>query len=799
MARDHSHNGEMNPDGIAPNGKSAGGSAPPGDPYYPAQQSSGKERFEESVDLLYRRKWTMLLTLLVVLAAVAAYIFVREPVYQARSIVRLELSAPSAEGNEEGSVVEEAPFATNERSLSAELFLLRITDALHQRVLHRLESTQVDTSGEVVYRSNGHVEFQVADNAANAIMVVGTSEDPQDATLLANLYAEEYVQLTRQASRAHLSAIRNLLEEQEAEWRVKLTQIEERIEAFKMEEGISELGQKSTTLVSQISNLELQRNNARLEKETRRARLQSLMQELSALDAQLANQITSDSEQRLRTLQEEVAALRAEKDQTERRYPNPEDRKAQVRAKLRQLNQRIKEAQQETDRLATHIIAQGSSSVGGTGAGAALARASDLRRMIQQERAGIEALENGLRDVEDRLSRFNAEIRAVPEKARGLAQLERTRQYREQMFQSVALRLREARIAEASEPGYAHILRRARVPEEPISAGALRVGLLGLFFGLSMSLGLAFLRDKLDKRLYKPEQVREQVANLIGLVPNMRPLIKEDHRGAAFVEQDGHRFATSLVTLLNPMASIAEAYRRLQTRIQHGGHNNSPQVLLITSPGMAEGKSTTAANLAVAAVQAGLSTLLIDADLRRPQVHTLLGLQHDRPNLAGLLVGEATFDFEATKTVVDGLHVLTAWDPEAHSGEVVSNPVGLLESARMKALVTYMRSVFDLVIIDTPPLLAATDAAVLSTQCDTTLLVVRAGKTREDELSYAIEELEEVGASIAGVVLNAFDVSNAYGHKYKFQNYTKYGQYSKYGYYSYGMSERTSPFQKTDA
>lgn len=740
--------------------------------------------------MLYRRRWIMLLTFLAVVALTTLYILLREPVYQTQSIVRVELNAQPPGENEEVPVAESDPFATNERPLSAELFFLQSSDAIHERVTERLQEMQADTSGEDRTLPKEHVEFGVADNAANAITIVGTSVNPEEATLLANLYAEEYVQLTRQANRAHLTATRELLEEQEARRREELSQVEARVEEFMREKGKAGLDREGKTLVSQIANLEVQRDDARLELQTRQARVQSLVQEVKALDAQLTSRIASDAEQRLKALREEIAALRAEREQTERRYPNAGERDERVRAKLQQLDRRIEMARKEADQLAQQVLDQGSAVVGGTGAGAALSRAAELRREIQQQRAGIEALENRLQGIEERLTKYNAELRTIPEQSRELAQLERRRQYAEQTFQSVAGRLQETRVAEESEPGYAHILRKANVPEEPVNASSVHILLLGAFFGLSLSLSLAFLRDKLDKRLYKPEHLREQGYHVIATVPNMQPLIQEDHGGAVSMEQGGQQYATSLVALFNPMSSVAEAYRHLRTNIQHGRFTHSVQVLLMTSPGAGEGKSTTAANLAIAMARAGRRTILLDADLRRPQVHKLLGLQHDRPGVVEMLYSEGAFDFESTKTVIDNLNVLPAWNPQVRSSESVGNPAELLESAQLKERMAEMRSQFDTIIIDTPPLLAATDAAVFSTQSDATLVVVRAGKTKEDELIYAIEALEEVEANVIGVILNAFDLSMAYGHRYKYQNYTKYGQYSKYGYYSFRAGKR---------
>ena len=737
------------------------------------------------MDLIVRRRWMMLLTFIVVAGVVGAYAFIREPVYEAGSIVRVELRTPPSRTDEqEAHVAERTPFATNERPLLAELFFLRSSDAIHQRVMERLQQMQAETPESGLYPPRGEVQYAVADNAASTISVIGASVEPREATRLANLYAEEYVRLTQEASRAHLTATRELLEIQKARRQEELNEADVQVEAFKKREGAVELSQETQILASQIASLEVQRDDARLDLQTRRAALQSLRQEIETGDAQLTRRIASDSEQRLRVLQTELVALRADRERTAQRYPDPDNRDERVQARLDQLDQQIEQAQTETDQLAQQIIDQGFAVVGGTGTGAALARAAELRRTVQQEQTAIQALENKLDDIERRLANYNAELRTIPEQSRELAQLERDRQRAERALQSVERRLQDTRIAEESEPGYAHVLRRAGVPDAP-AVGRGRILLLGIFFGLAISFGAAFLRDKLDKRLYKPEQLREQGHHVIGIIPNMQPLIEEDHGGARFATEGEQRFSTSLVTRLNAMSTVAEAFRHLRTNIQHRRTAKDTQILLVTSPGVSEGKSTVAANLAIAAAQAGRRTVLIDADLRRPHVHTLFGLETNRPGLVELLHSTEPVDVHAAAAVVAGVHVVPAWNFEAHAEEVSANPVGLLESPQLRRHLAALRDQFDTILIDTPPILAATDAVALSTLCDATLVVIRAGKTKEDEMNYTVEALDEVGARVIGLVFNAFDVSMAYGHTYKYQHYTKYGPYAKYGYYGY--------------
>ncbi len=207
-----------------------------------------------------------------------------------------------------------------------------------------------------------------------------------------------------------------------------------------------------------------------------------------------------------------------------------------------------------------------------------------------------------------------------------------------------------------------------------------------------------------------------------------------------------------LVALTEPKSAVAEAYRQLRTNIQFSSPDKPVHTLLATSTSPDDGKSTTIANLAITFAQAGSATVLVDADLRRPHLHTIFGL----PNDAGLttLVSEmarskdqAAYNLPLQETEVANLRVLT-------SGPVPPNPAEILSSQRMAHILALLRNGAEYVLIDTPPIIAVTDAAVLASRVDGVLLVVNAGKTKRDLAIKARDMLQQVNAHILGVVLN---------------------------------------------
>ncbi|MBI5473515.1 MAG: CpsD/CapB family tyrosine-protein kinase [Ignavibacteriae bacterium] len=228
-------------------------------------------------------------------------------------------------------------------------------------------------------------------------------------------------------------------------------------------------------------------------------------------------------------------------------------------------------------------------------------------------------------------------------------------------------------------------------------------------------------------------------------------------------------FDPLLVSHFNPLSPLAEAYRRLRTNVLYAQMDTPLKSFLVTSANPSEGKSTTIANLAIAFAQAEKRVLLVDADMRRPTLHTRFGLSKN-PGVTDLFVGTATFEEVVNKDVVDNMDVLCC-------GTTPPNPAELLGSKRMQEFIQQMSIKYDLLLFDSPPLLAVTDAAVLSTGVDGAILVVSAGATRAAAIQRASEFLTGVGGKLLGVVLNNFDVKKAYGGYY--------GSY-RYGYYGYG-------------
>lgn len=201
-----------------------------------------------------------------------------------------------------------------------------------------------------------------------------------------------------------------------------------------------------------------------------------------------------------------------------------------------------------------------------------------------------------------------------------------------------------------------------------------------------------------------------------------------------------------LITKFNPKSPISEQYRTIRTNLQFASVDEELRSILVTSSGPAEGKSSTTANLAVVYAQQGKRVLLIDADLRKPTMHYTFRLDNLR-GLSNVLVGENTLEEVVNQTDVETLDVMTC-------GPIPPNPSELLASRKMETLLKEAKLSYDMVIFDTPPVLAVTDAQILANIVDGTVLVVRSGKTEIEASQKSKEALAPAKAKLLGVVLN---------------------------------------------
>ncbi|MGB4778364.1 polysaccharide biosynthesis tyrosine autokinase [Microbacterium sp.] len=299
----------------------------------------------------------------------------------------------------------------------------------------------------------------------------------------------------------------------------------------------------------------------------------------------------------------------------------------------------------------------------------------------------------------------------------------------------------------------------AQLPSSPSSPNTRLALIIGGLVGLALGIGYAVLRFVFDRRIRSAESVeRETGLNVVGAIPDERSFTKESR----LIPLDGGNSSSSKYVHLY---AVSEAIRELRTNIQYMDVDNPPRSIVITSSLPGEGKSTIAANLAITLASNGQPVVLIDGDLRRPMIASIFGLVGEA-GLTDVLAGRATFSDVAQQITAGKLIALA-------SGRVPPNPSELLGSQRMRDLIAEL-SKHAFVIVDAPPLIPVTDAAVLSHATDGALVVATVGRTTVDALAKAHQNLDRAGGRALGVVLNRVPRKGAGASYYGYQYTGKY-------------------------
>ena len=359
----------------------------------------------------------------------------------------------------------------------------------------------------------------------------------------------------------------------------------------------------------------------------------------------------------------------------------------------------------------------------------------NLARQLLAELSGREA------ELGRRVTADSRTLQAVPPRAIDEARLQRQVTLAENLYTNLQKNYDEARLAEESAVPDARILDHAVVPQDPVRNTAPRVIFLG--FAASLALGLcgAVVLDRIDPKVRYPDQVSRGLGiPILGAVPHLRNLPRGGRGGGARVPDD--------------VNEVVEALRGVCLNLVYAHGGRAPLLVTITSPGAGDGKSFISANLAHTFADGGHRTLLIDADIRRGVLHRRLSVRR-RPGLSDFLRGEAQLDAIVQATQFPALSLIGC-------GTRAYNAPELLGSPAMTSLVNGLRSGYDVVLIDSPPLAAGVDPLILSTLTGTLALVLRTGYSHRDVAAAKLEVLQRLPVRMLGAVLNDVPAGGAY-------------------------------------
>ena len=362
------------------------------------------------------------------------------------------------------------------------------------------------------------------------------------------------------------------------------------------------------------------------------------------------------------------------------------------------------------------------------------------------------SLQNQLTDMERQIQLFNEQLDEAADQAERERLDSKLSQY-QQIYSNLLMSFEQVRLAEAQSSSSISQIEPASVPLMPVSPNVLRNTVLAVAVGMMLAAGGLVAREALDDTIKSPRDI-QRLFNLPVLGVISRYTIPDAY----------------LITDYQPRSPVSEAYRMLRTNIQFANIDQPVQTLLVTSAEPLEGKTTIAANLAVVNAQNGRDVTLIDCDLRRPTIHRRFRLPNQKGFSTLFISTLDALDDIRQVTSIPHLSVLT-------TGPLPPNPAELIASRRMGEILKRIQSRGDMIIIDTPPTLAVTDASILAPVMDGVVLVMTPGVTKRMAARQMVEQLSRVGGKILGVVFNNFNENRA---SYNYRSNKYYARYGKY-------------------
>lgn len=789
--------------------------------YLPAFDDAGvedKRSLREYFNVIYKRLPVIVTLTTLITAAVAFYMYRKPSIYSATTTMIIEPRSPAA-GQSKDSI--NINFNSDKNYYNTQLSLLQNPDLMREVVINLGMHRQKDLLGndglgifatfKSMFSSSAEASSEkepslpilseTSTDETNTEQIILTKDekelsDSYSGTLLRDLTVEQIertnlVTITVQSTNPEVAPrVSNMVAElfikkdinreiQGAQQTLEdltksITELKETIEDGQQQlinlqnaEGLaqtSEKGQELTaTRLQTLSGQLLEAKDTRRNLEGRYAALQranaggepfALLGENQAVQnmrKQLAEK-QAKLEDRIEQLRSQIQELRAKRSNLLSRYT--EEYKDVVA-----INEEIKKREDilaQTERENTAILDQDEKKIKRDVAKEALTGMAAELAASQKRESQLQAA-------------FDAEVASANQKGVAVTKLTTlTRQIEtnRQLLDTYIQRQKEQElIISSSKPDNIKISTKAQVPMSPVGPQRNRNIIIALLISLAGGIGLAFLLDYLDDSVRTSDDVSRHLRlPTLALIPHQTNIEK---RKLKILPTNGNGAAspsTALSTLEDNRSAMAEAYRHLRTSLLFSSAGNPPKTILVTSSQPSEGKTTTAANTAVTLAQSGDEVVILDCDLRRPRLHNHFGMENTH-GVTNYLSGERDLSrIVKSHPHLKNLKVIT-------SGPIPPNPAELLSSNEMKNLLIFLKGNFKHVVIDSPPAISFTDAAILSTLVDGVVLVALAGKSSIHLMKRFKQRLGNIGARIYGVVLNGIKSSSV-----------------EYGYYGYGYT-----------
>jgi polysaccharide biosynthesis transport protein len=631
----------------------------------------------------------------------------------------------------------------NTREKVAHALIDSFENIKNQDILHILKSKE----NEGV---NGHKSVEQLANilkgtitaeqipGTDAVDISAESTSPLEAALIANTAANEYQELNLESNREKFSNIRKFLEKQNQEKLAELQTAEDTLAKVQEKSGIISIDVQSQELLDQLSVLDGEKQQTKIELMTSNEVLKQYKFFLNKQDPQLVDYLENETSQAYITaLQRQLADLQVNRDlAVSVKSPNID-----ISNKIKEYDQRIEELKQKLNSSISGIKAEGFSG-----------NPEQVRHLAQQlieEEIKNSTLSVKYNQLDALTKQYEQNLKRLPKASTELSQFQRKRETLQQSFLEVNRKYQEAMINELSQSGNVFLISEGRIPDEPEKPNRKLIILFGIILGPGLAFFYILIKDYFNNKVETPDDIEKNDINLLAWIPQLATKGKRSNGKNEFI------------VLYDLDSPISEAFKTIKTRIQLSTINpEPPKLILVTSPAEHEGKTFVSVNLAGSFAQSNKRTLLIDCDLRRPRIQTIMTVDK-KPGLVDYLMQKATLQEIIRDIKPNNLSFIT-------SGSIPSNPVEIIESKLIQDFFLEIRNLFDIIIVDSPPMIAVIDAEILSKLVDGTVLVVAAEKTETRLLMEAVELIKNNKAPFLGIVLNNFKKKGGYGYYYKY-------------------------------
>lgn len=742
----------------------------------PAQGSSDLGAGVWEYLAIVRRRWLLILLVVVVSLGVAAFVTLRTTkVYRATATVRIEAQAPRVLGESVENVVEMGAggFWSNIEYYETQYKIITSRDvALRVVKQHQLNEDPAflgvppearaafkpdtfDAAAEVL-QSMLQVE-PIKDSRLALIHIDDT--DPKRAQMLANAVAAAYVDKNLETMLKSTVDAVDWLSSQLDDARTKLSKSEEALLAYKQEHDILSIAleDKQNLIAAQMTEAAQRLMETRAKRIELQARKAAVSQAAKVADP-LAVPIEALNDNLLvQQLKQKYAELSQERGELSSRYGDKFPKLVELNAKMDQIRVDI---------------------------------GREVHNIIASVDAELETARNTEAGLTAALEEFKAQAQDLAVKEIPYNSLAREATNNAKVYEMLLGRSGEADLSRLLRVNNVDVLDAALLPEAPITPRVSLNLALALVIGLLLGVGLAVVLEFTDRTIKTQDDVDALGVPFLGIVPSIETSSTHDgyyekdglrrvkRRKAAPVEGDA-KIDYDRYVHTHPKSQVAESLRSIRTNLMFMSTDRNLKRLLVTSPSPQEGKTTVAANLAIVMAQSGSRVLLVDTDMRRPRVHKAFGIERPRTGLSTMVLGESDAASTIRQTGVPNLDVLVC-------GPTPPNPSELIHTDAFQRVVDEVAALYDRVIFDSPPIGVVTDAAILSKLVDGTVLIIKSMRTTRDAAKHAVSVLRDIDSPILGVVLNDLNLADKkYGQHY-------YYYYKKYGYYYGDGKDRPS-------